>query len=82
VGEPYINEADLPKFEQAYNHGGKAGLIEAIPNSYVAGLTASGAPGDVMDKVEKYRAAGVRLPLLRPAALYQTQRLLDLFATK
>ena len=29
-----------------------------------------------------YREAGVRLPLLRPAALYQTQRLLDLFAPK
>jgi len=82
VGEPHINEADLPKFEQAYNRGGKAGLIEAIPDSYVAGLTASGTPGEVMDKVEKYRAAGVRLPLLRPAALYQTQRLLDLFAPK
>ena len=41
---------------------------EAIPDSYVAGLTASGTPTEVMDKVEQYRAAGVELPLLRPAA--------------
>jgi 5,10-methylenetetrahydromethanopterin reductase len=82
VGEPYINQEDLPKFEQGYNQGGKEGLIKAIPDSYVAGLTASGTPTEVMDKVEQYRQAGVQLPLLRPAAAPQTQRLLDLFAPK
>jgi len=82
VGEPYIDEADLPRFAEAYNQGGKAGLTRVIPDSYVAGLTASGTPAQVLDKVEKYREVGVNLPILRPAAASQTQRLLDLFAVQ
>ncbi len=82
VGEPYINKEDLPIFAEAYRKGGKEGLIKAIPESYVAGLTASGTPADVVDKVQRYRDVGVKLPLLRPAAVHQTQRLLDLFAPK
>jgi 5,10-methylenetetrahydromethanopterin reductase len=80
VGEPVINPDDLPVFAAAYNKGGKAALTKAIPDSYVAGLTASGTPNEVLDKVEKYRALGVKLPLLRPAAHHQTERLLNLFA--
>jgi len=34
----------------------------------------------VKKRVQQYRDAGVRLPLLRPAAMHQTQKLLDLFA--
>lgn len=81
VGEPYINPNDLPRFEEAYRRGGKEGLTRAIPNSYVAGLTASGTPAQVIDKVQQYRDAGVKLPILRPAAASQTGRLLDIFAT-
>ncbi|HET6551633.1 MAG TPA: LLM class flavin-dependent oxidoreductase, partial [Solirubrobacter sp.] len=42
VGEPYIHEEDLPVFEEAWNRGGKDALIEAVPDSYVEGMTASG----------------------------------------
>ena len=81
VGEPYIREEDLPRFDAAYARGGLPALVEAVPDSYVEGMTASGTPDEVRARVEEYRQAGVQLPLLRPAALHQTQRLLDLFAS-
>lgn len=80
VGEPYIRKEDIPMFERAYAQGGMEGLIKAIPDSYVEGMTASGTPDEVKKRVQQYRDAGVKIPLLRPAAAHQTQRLLDLFA--
>lgn len=80
VGEPYIRQEDIPIFERAHARGGMAALIEAIPDSYVEGMTASGTPDEVVERVQEYRDAGVKLPLLRPAAAHQAQRLLDLFA--
>ena len=79
VGEPYIREEDIPKFEEAHAKGGMEALIKAIPDSYVEGMTASGTPDEVKKRVQQYRDAGVKIPLLRPAAANQTQRLLDLF---
>src|SRR5215467_7646659 len=79
VGEPYIRKEDIPLFEKAHAEGGMEGLIKAIPDSYVEGMTASGTPDEVKKRVQQYRDAGVKIPLLRPAAAHQTQRLLDLF---
>jgi len=80
VGEPYIRREDIPLFEKAHAEGGMEGLIKAIPDSYVEGMTASGTPDEVQKRVQQYRDAGVKIPLLRPAAAHQTQRLLELFA--
>lgn len=80
VGEPYIRKEDIPIFEKAYASGGMEGLIKAVPDSYVEGMTASGTPDEVKNRVQQYRDAGVKIPLLRPAAAHQTQRLMDLFA--
>ena len=80
VGEPYIRQEDLPGFDEAYARGGLEALVDAVPDSMVEGMTASGTPDEVRARVEEYRQAGVQLPLLRPAALHQTDRLLDLFA--
>jgi alkanesulfonate monooxygenase SsuD/methylene tetrahydromethanopterin reductase-like flavin-dependent oxidoreductase (luciferase family) len=80
VGEPYIRKEDIPIFEKAYAKGGMEGLIKAVPDSYVEGMTASGTPDEVKKRVQRYREAGVKLPLLRPAANHQTQRLLELFS--
>jgi alkanesulfonate monooxygenase SsuD/methylene tetrahydromethanopterin reductase-like flavin-dependent oxidoreductase (luciferase family) len=81
VGEPYIREEDLPHFDEAYARGGLPDLVAAVPDSMVEGMTASGTPEEVRARVDEYRQAGVQLPLLRPAALHQTDRLLDLFAS-
>ena len=80
VGEPYIRREDIPIFEEAWNRGGKEALIQAVPDSYVEGMTASGTPEEVRARVQKFRDVGVQLPILRPAAAHQTERLLDLFA--
>jgi 5,10-methylenetetrahydromethanopterin reductase len=80
VGEPYIKAEDIPLFEKAWERGGKDALIEAVPDSYVEGMTASGTPEEVVARVQKFRAVGVQVPILRPAAAHQTERLLDLFA--
>lgn len=82
VGEPHIKKEDIPVFEEAYRQGGIEKLIKAIPDSYVEGMTASGTPDEVVKRVEQYRDAGVKLPILRPAAMHQAQRLLELFATQ
>ena len=79
VGEPYIREEDIPSFESAHAEGGMAALIKAVPDSYVEGMTASGTPDEVKGRVQQYRDAGVKIPLVRPAAAHQTGRLLDLF---
>ncbi len=80
VGEPYMREEDIPVFEEAWRRGGKEALIEAVPDSYVEGMTASGTPEEVVARVQRYRDVGVQLPILRPAAAPQSERLLDLFA--
>jgi alkanesulfonate monooxygenase SsuD/methylene tetrahydromethanopterin reductase-like flavin-dependent oxidoreductase (luciferase family) len=80
VGEPYIRAEDIPVFEQAWKRGGKEALIEAVPDSYVEGMTASGTPDEVRARVQQWRDVGVDLPILRPAAAHQAERLLDLFA--
>ncbi len=80
VGEPYIHEEDIPTFEEAHARGGMEELIKAIPDSYVEGMTASGTPDEVKARVQQYRDAGVKIPLLRPAAADQTDALMDLFA--
>ena len=82
VGEPHIKKEDLARFEQAHREGGMEGLIKAVPDSYVEGMTASGTPDEVIGRVERYRQAGVKLPILRPAAMHQASRLQDLFATR
>ena len=80
VGEPYIKKEDIPLFEEAHRRDGQAGLLKAIPDSYVEGMTASGTPEEVQKRVQQYRDAGVRLPILRPATRHQTRRIIDLFA--
>lgn len=80
VGEPHIKKEDIPKFEDAHRRGGLDALIKAVPDSYVEGMTASGTPDEVLQRVQRYREAGVKLPILRPAAMHQAKRLLDLFA--
>jgi alkanesulfonate monooxygenase SsuD/methylene tetrahydromethanopterin reductase-like flavin-dependent oxidoreductase (luciferase family) len=79
VGEPYFHPEDFPRFEEAWRQGGKQTLIQAVPDTYVRGMTASGTPQQVQAKVQQFRDIGVRLPILRPAAAHQAERLLNLF---
>ena len=79
VGEPHIDPADLPRFAAAYRDGGATGLAAALPDSYVAAMSAAGAIDAVRARIDTYRRAGVTLPLLRPAAPEQTPRLLAAF---
>jgi 5,10-methylenetetrahydromethanopterin reductase len=79
VGEPYMRLEDVPRFEEAWQRGGMEGLIRAVPDSYVEGMTASGTPDGVRERVRRYREAGVQLPILRPAAPHQVPRIIELF---
>jgi len=82
VGEPYIRPGDMPMFEEAWARGGIEELTRIVPDSYVEGMTASGTPEEVRRRVQRYWDAGVQVALLRPAAAHQTERVLDLFATR
>lgn len=79
VGEPGIDPTDLPRLEAAFADGGPQGLARALSPSWIEALTASGTPDEVVGRVERYRAAGVKLPIVRPAAAHQAARLIDLF---
>lgn len=80
VGEPYMHEEDIPIFEEAWRRGGKEALVAAVPDSYVEGMTASGTPEEVEKRVQQFRDVGVQLPILRPAAPHQAERLIQMFA--
>lgn len=80
VGEPHLRIEDLPTFEAAWERGGKEALIQAVPDSYVENMTASGTLEEVRARVEEYRAAGVQLPILRPASTLQADRLIAAFS--
>jgi alkanesulfonate monooxygenase SsuD/methylene tetrahydromethanopterin reductase-like flavin-dependent oxidoreductase (luciferase family) len=82
VGEPCIDPAVLPALGEAFDAGGMSGLAKALPASCVEGLTASGTPDGVRRRIARYREAGVRLPIVRPAAPHQTDRVIDLLAPR
>jgi 5,10-methylenetetrahydromethanopterin reductase len=82
LGEPHLRPEDFPRFQRAWDEGGREALVRAVPDSYVEGMTASGTPDEVVAGVARYREAGVKLPILRPAARRQTRRLLDLFSPR
>ena len=81
VGEPYMREEDIPVFEEAWRQGGKEALVKAVPDSYIEGMTASGTPDEVQQRVQQFRDVGVQLPILRPAAPHQVGKLIELFAS-
>jgi len=80
VGEPAINREDFPMLLGALAGGGKPAVAEALPRPLIENTTACGTPDEVVGRVERYRRAGVTLPLLRSQARHQTSRVLDLFA--
>ncbi len=82
VGEPAIDRDDFPMLMAALRRGGKAAVAEALPASLIERTTATGTPDEVIARIDRYRRAGVTLPLLRPQALHQIPRLMDLFARK
>ena len=82
VGEPYIDVDALPALDAAFAAGGADGLARAIPASWIEAATASGTPDEARARVARYRAAGVKLPILRPAAGHQAARIIDLFSPR
>jgi len=80
VGEPYIDPSLVPQLEAAHQRGGPDALARALPASIVEGLTIAGTPDQALQRIQRYRDAGVRLPIVRPAAAHQTQRIIDLFS--
>jgi len=83
VGKPWIDPSELPpRVGTAFAAGGSEGLAQAIPPSSIEDLTTGGTPDEVVRRVERYREAGVTLPILRPAARHQTPRVIDLLATR
>jgi 5,10-methylenetetrahydromethanopterin reductase len=80
VGEPHIDPALVPALERAHDRGGPDALVRELPASMVQGLTAAGTPDHVLARIERYREAGVKLPIVRPAAAHQVRRIIDLFS--
>ncbi|MEM2992294.1 MAG: LLM class flavin-dependent oxidoreductase [Candidatus Caldarchaeum sp.] len=67
VGEPYITPQLIEKMLEAYNTGGYEKLMSEIPVEVLKGLTAVGTAEEVRRKIDQYREAGVKYPIIRPA---------------
>jgi alkanesulfonate monooxygenase SsuD/methylene tetrahydromethanopterin reductase-like flavin-dependent oxidoreductase (luciferase family) len=79
VGEPVIDPSAFPAFARAWDAGGPEALARAVPADWVEKLTVCGTPAEAVARLARYRAAGVRLPIVRPAAAHQAARIIDLF---
>jgi alkanesulfonate monooxygenase SsuD/methylene tetrahydromethanopterin reductase-like flavin-dependent oxidoreductase (luciferase family) len=80
VGEPAIDRKDFPMLLEALTRGGKPAVAQALPRRLIESTTACGTPDEVHARVERYRRAGVTLPLIRSQARHQAPHALDLFA--
>jgi 5,10-methylenetetrahydromethanopterin reductase len=78
VGEPHVDPGAPDRLASVYRDGGEDALERAIPDEYVRALTASGDDAQVRERVERYRGAGVALPVLRVPDASQLGRLLEL----
>ncbi|MDQ7905203.1 LLM class flavin-dependent oxidoreductase [Phytohabitans sp. ZYX-F-186] len=76
VGEPNISPDAPAELSSIYAEKGLDALLAAIPDGYVEALTAAGPVPEVRRRLERYRAAGVDLPLVRAATARQVDRLL------
>ncbi|MFO0689720.1 MAG: LLM class F420-dependent oxidoreductase [Myxococcota bacterium] len=54
----------VAKVSALWNAGDRKGAVEAIPDEVVDALVIHGSPGACREHVERYRAAGVTLPVL------------------
>lgn len=77
VGETAIPADSPDRLSALYRSGGESALLAAIDDDFVAALTASGTVEDVARRVQRYRDAGVDLPILRATAPHQIPALLD-----
>jgi len=82
VGEPAIDRNDFPMLLDALHRGGKRAVAAALPRRLIEHTTACGTPDEVLARVERYRRAGITLPLIRAQARHQIPRALDLFASR
>jgi alkanesulfonate monooxygenase SsuD/methylene tetrahydromethanopterin reductase-like flavin-dependent oxidoreductase (luciferase family) len=82
VGEPALDPQDFPSLMAALEKGGKAAVARALPQTLIERTTACGTPEEVVERVQRYRSAGVKFPLIRPQGRHQIARILDLFARK
>jgi 5,10-methylenetetrahydromethanopterin reductase len=80
VGEPYIDPALVPSLEAAHHRGGPEAPAGGRRAGLWLGHPAAATPGDVVARIQRYRDAGVRLPIVRPAAGHQTPRIIEMFS--
>lgn len=77
VGEPNISPEAPAELSRTFQEKGEEALLAALPDSYVEALTASGTVEQVRQRIDRYRAVGVHVPLVRPASAAQVDRLLN-----
>ncbi len=53
-----------------------------MPDSLVDATFLAGTPDEVTRRIQRYRDAGVRLPIVRPAAAHQIRRVVDLLSPR
>lgn len=79
VGEPHLDAEQVARHVETFRERGADALGRRFPEDLLLALSASGTPDEVHERVDRYRAAGVDLPLLRPAAPSQLDALLETF---
>lgn len=82
VGDPFVNEELIERLRTSYMQGGMQRLMEDIPEEVLFGLTASGTSSEVLDRIERYVKAGVKLPIVRPAQAGLYKKVIETLASK
>lgn len=80
IGEPYVTDADAKVVAAAWTEGGPAAAQRALPEHVLAGVTAAGTPNEVRACIDRYRAAGVKLPIVRPVVPDHVRAILELLS--
>ncbi len=73
VFEPYdIGEEDLRPVKEAWSRRDIPAAAKALPDEVVNALTLTGNADDCADRLDDYRKAGVKLPIIMPIGDVQT----------
>jgi len=82
IGEPHVDARAVADYVATFREHGQEALERRFSDELLLALSATGTAEEVRERIAAYRAAGVDLPLLRPARHEQLAPLLAAFGER